>query len=138
MISSRRLSISLFVLLFINSTSPDITGHWRRTDAPYMNYKPNELNFKAGDLILREDSTFIIVGDSVETTSDVPGWHAGGQPKGKWRMSSKDLLELWFYPEENKILLSYKIIKLSPTKLVLISSLEKKRKKKKYLCYKRI
>ncbi len=105
-----------------------LVGNWKRV-IPVIKYKGSVIKQGHwGDLEIRQDSTFRIQGDTTNQNSTTPGWHTGDEFNGTWEQLNGNLLFLWLEPKENKMFLSYKIIKLSKEKLVLRSNFNKNNK----------
>lgn len=121
------LIISLSLVSCHDFDDKTIVGKWERqsNDSLEKVFNGNKPNW--GDITFLPDSTFTIHGDSRKDTSSasVPGWHVGGQVKGKYRIEEH---HLYLTPEDwNKPLfsLNYQIIELTKRKLVLLSTFDK-------------
>lgn len=102
-----------------------LIGNWRRV-IPVIKYNGSVIKQNHwGDLAIRKDSTFHIQGDTTNQNSTTAGWHIGNEYNGTWRLYKENHLFLYLNPKEDKIFLSYKIIKLDKQKLVLRSSFYK-------------
>jgi hypothetical protein len=105
------------VLLSCGKTS--IVGRWKQLEA-----EPNDsIPHYAAERILAiaADSTFIFDdGTENDSSSQVPGWHAGGKFSGTWRIPYKKHLELRLEPKDPLMILNYEIIKLTGKELELI------------------
>ena len=102
-----------------------LVGNWRRL-IPVVKYKGSIIKQNHwGDLEIREDSTFHIQGDTTNQNTTTPGWHVGDQYNGTWQLYKEDHLFLYLNPKEDKMFLSFKIIKLEKQKLVLRSYFDK-------------
>ena len=116
----------IFCLLFSNCKNTEITGKWKPEIHPSYKQSLESGQSSWGDLILNSDSTFVIEGDTSEPrlNNTVPGWHVGGRIKGNWRLDGNSLT---FHMDdiERPYYLSYEIIHLTSTRLVLLSSFEK-------------
>jgi hypothetical protein len=67
-----------------------------------------------GDLILAEDSTFIMVGNDSLPPSNIPGWHSGGTMKGNWNLKGKFL---YFNISDVRLPLTYTVRLLTESDL---------------------
>lgn len=99
----------------------NLIGNWRRLQPDSNEEKHLQLGSRFGDLIIRSDSTFQVVGDSASNKSDIPGWHIGDGYKGIWELHRRQLT-LRLTPENEGMFLTYTIIKLTKKQLVLRSS----------------
>lgn len=105
-----------------------IVGNWKRV-IPVIKYKGAVIKQSHwGDLVIRKDSSFHIQGDTTNQNSMTPGWHTGDEYNGIWQLYKGNYLCLYLNPKEDKIFLSYKIIKLDKQKLVLRSYFKKNNK----------
>ena len=120
----------LLIALFVQSYSQTtVIGKWRRvnTKTKFQDGTFKQSNW--GDLEIRADSTFHIQGDSSTKISTVPGWHVGDEYNGTWELHDSNRLTLWFDPREDKLFISYLIVKLVKNKLVLRGAFNLKSKK---------
>jgi hypothetical protein len=111
--------IPLTILAFICASckQSQLAGSWSRLDSPT---KFKDLKFgKLGDLTLKDDSTFIIHGDSSMSDSKISGWHVGDERRGVWELGADNRLFLLFEPLDEKIFVQFKIVRLEKNKLVL-------------------
>ena len=107
-----------------------LIGNWRRVNSNIMYQDTTSKKPKWGDLQINTDSTFHIEGDSSKTNSTISGWHTGDEYNGTWELRDNNRLTLRLEPKENKMFLSFTIIKLTKDKLVLRLSVNKNDKKK--------
>jgi hypothetical protein len=97
----------------------NIIGKWRRVNPKSHFQDTTHKQLKWGDIEIRSDSTFHIEGDSSTKNSTIPGWHGGEEYNGTWELDDVNRLTLWMEPQENRMFLWFKIIKLTEKKLVL-------------------
>jgi len=129
MLSKFLISI-LFTGLFTQTYSQQsLIGNWRRVNPDFKYQDTTSKQLKWGDLQIHTDSTFHIEGDSSTRNSTISGWHAGDEYNGTWELRDNNRLTLWLEPKENKMFLSFTIIKLTKDKLVLRLSFNKNDKK---------
>lgn len=132
--------ITIFLIIGFTYTNgqSNLIGKWRKVNPSLKNeVSQNKLN-QPGDFLINPDSTFFILSDTAFRNSKVSGWHVGEELKGTWEQPDGTHLTLWLNPKSDRIFLSFVIIKLTNEKLVLRSSLERKRKKSSHIIYLRI
>jgi hypothetical protein len=129
MLSKFLIPLLLFICTGLQTYSQNILiGNWKRVK-PVIKNQPIKIQQKQwGDLEIRSDSTFHIEGDTATQNSKTPGWHVGDEYNGTWIQQDSKYLMLLLEPKQDKMLISYKIIKLSKQKLVLRSGLNKSNK----------
>jgi hypothetical protein len=126
MLSKFLASLLLFISFGLQTYSQNnLVGNWKRV----IKNQPVKIQQKQwGDLEIRSDSTFHIEGDTTNQRSTTPGWHTGDEYNGTWKQQGNKYLMLLLEPKQDKMFLSYKIIKLSKEKLVLRSGFNKNNK----------
>jgi mRNA-degrading endonuclease RelE of RelBE toxin-antitoxin system len=124
-------SKSLFIVFFLFCFNKDvfsqkkITGNWRRV-MPVLKYVDSIVKQNHyGDIEIRKDSTFKVHGDTANNNSNIQAWHIGNEYSGTWQLQKGNYRVLYLNPKEDRLVLSYKIIKLGKQKLILLSSLDK-------------
>ncbi|RXK62186.1 hypothetical protein ESA94_04010 [Lacibacter luteus] len=113
-----RVFISIIVS-FVCTTSCNqeisIVGHWRPVDAFVQEQNGNSNVARFRDLILNNDSTFILVGlDQQPKQSE--GWNNTGTLKGKWSLTN-GILSLLI--DEVPLPVKFKVIKLTNREMVI-------------------
>jgi len=123
--------ISILLSCFFTQTFSQVSviGKWRPINPKLKINDTTNKQLKYGDIEIRQDSTFHIEGDSSTQNSSIPGWHTGDESNGTCEVYDNNHLTLWLEPKENKMFLSYIIIKLTKDKLILRSSFNKNKKK---------
>jgi hypothetical protein len=115
-----------FLLLFligvlISCKDVTVIGHWRRLD-----FQPGNMiagkPIQPGDLIIRKDSTFQIMGEE-NSVSKIPGWHTSLSVEGNWAMPDEDHLNLQLHTSPIGFALNFKIMKCNWQELQLLSSM---------------
>jgi len=76
-----------------------------------------------GDLELKKDHRFLILGDAAASKSTTSGWAVCEQQQGPWELYKGNLLTLWLDDRTSNVYLRYRIIKLNNKELVLRSVL---------------
>jgi hypothetical protein len=122
MLAKLLLSILLAALFVESSGQTTILGKWRRLNPTIKHQDITNKQSKFGDLEISTDSTFHIEGDSSSKNSTISGWHVGDEYNGTWGLHNSNRLTLWFEPKDDKMFLSYLIIKQTKQKLVLRSA----------------
>lgn len=129
---TKKILIIIICINLLACKSSQIIGDWHRTDL-----NPNNKNSHQGDLSIHSDSTFYVVGDSTNNQDTIPGWNTGEGYKGKWEENNRHLI-LWLEPKEEKLFLSFKIIRLTKNKLVLTTAFDEHNKNAYHLKYVRM
>lgn len=116
----------IFGFTTVCSCQSSVIGKWRYLPP---NANPDSVKLSrnvCGDLEVRSDFKFVVLGDSSKPSSNTPGWNVCSDFGGIWELiDGKDLL-LKYDPQENKIFVRYKIISLSSKFMVLRSYLDLK------------
>lgn len=120
-----------FLLLLLVFSVPEHTvaqkaalkGKWIRLPKDSaLNGQIRKFGF-CGDLELKKDHSFLILGDAATSKSTTSGWAVCEQQKGPWELYKGTLLTLWLDDRTSKVYLRYRIIKLNNKELVLRSVL---------------
>lgn len=113
-----QLIVILFTVFHSVRQTQSLNGHWRRLK---FGKKANSTNAKHqyGDLIIREDSTFTMIGDEGAQASKIAGWSTGETYNGRWEVNKK---VLYFYIDALRIPLVYKIKRQNKSELHLQSN----------------
>ena len=119
------LKLPILALIFLVSLfavackSKSIIGEWR-SDQGVANSDPKNGLF----LTVRADSTMTMDIQPNDSTSQIPGWHAGGKQNGTWKNLEDNKMEFKIVDGENKYPLVYKVVKLTDDSLILQSPLD--------------
>jgi hypothetical protein len=127
-----------FLISACNSKNHGIIGQWKREKLHLLEgFEMLDSNW--GNITFYPDSTFFIQGQSNQDSAgaSLPGWNAGGNTKGTWRLGDS-LLFLQLEPKEASMALTYKIIRMTERQLILNSALSGKDFKKDYMEYSRV
>ena len=123
-----KASLLIFLLSICNDSycQPTIIGKWRRIEETSKAKKITNKILQFGDMEIRSDSTFHIEGDSKTKNSIVSGWHAGDEYNGTWEKGGTKVLILWVGDKNDKMFLSYIIVKLNKNDLILSKGFTRK------------
>ena len=114
------------ILSFLTGYSQlSLIGNWRRVTSSSKKTLLNNNEPQYGDMQIHSDSTFHIQGAMISTSVTQPGWHTGEDITGNWEQKDSTYIILWLDPKNERLFLTYKIIKLTETKLIIRSLLGK-------------
>jgi hypothetical protein len=113
-----QLIVFLFMVFHSLGQTQSLSGHWRRLEFEKKASSTSAMH-QYGDLIIREDSTFTMIGDKAAQASKIPGWATGETYNGKWEINKK---LLYFYIDYLRIPLVYKIKRQNKSELHLQSN----------------
>jgi hypothetical protein len=119
MITKILFSLLFSGLLIRAQSQTSVIGKWRREIPTFTNQDTTNKQAKGGDLEIRTDSTFHIEGDTSTQNSTIPGWHAGDEYNGTWKLHDNDRLTLSMEPKDSKVFLPFIIVKMTKDKLIL-------------------
>ena len=91
MVRHFKLLILLLTATFLSfGQKPTVIGHWQPIKLqPRVVDSDTTLRF--GDMILRKDFTFTIVGVETKNYKNILGWHVSESLNGKWKQEGKIL-----------------------------------------------
>lgn len=117
------IALPLGCLISCKETAVGPAGKWIRTVKQAGTAASHSTFGSCGDMELKADSSFRILGDSASANSTSPGWSVCQEIKGRWELEPDSLLTFWLDGESHKLFLRYRIRKLTRGEMVLHSVL---------------